>query len=146
MKDPIHFFLNVVNNDTTPVPLNALKIRYYFTDELNGVGTKACYDSNTATYPGGQSYKQYTSMTKEVVATMPMVTGANSYLELTADSTDQLAAGSAWNLQCAYQAPAGQPQDQTNDYSGNLAQTAAAQTTKIVVLQGATVVAGMVPQ
>jgi Cellulose binding domain len=145
-KDPIWFYLNIVNNGTTAVPLSALKVRYYFMDELNGVGVKACYDSNTSTYPGGQNYNGFTKMTTETAAMMPMVTGANSYLEITTSNTDQLAVGSAWNLQCAYSAPAGQPQDQSNDYSANLPQTTYAQTTKIVVLQGTTLVAGNVPK
>jgi len=146
MNDTIAYFLNIVNNGTTAVPLNALKVRYYFTDELNGVGKQVCYDSSTATYPGGQNYKSYTGATKETVAMMTMVTGANSYLEVTVNSADPLAAGSALSLQCAYAAPAGQPLNETNDYSANLAQASFAQTTKIVVLQGTTVVAGMVPQ
>jgi hypothetical protein len=146
MNDTIAYFLNVVNNGTTAVPLNALKVRYYFTDELNGVGKQVCYDSSTATYPGMQNYKSYTGSTKETVAMMPMVTGANSYLEVTVNSTDQLAAGSALSLQCAYAAPAGQPLNETNDYSANLTQGTFAETTKIVVYQGTTIVAGMVPQ
>jgi hypothetical protein len=138
--------LEIVNNGTTDVPLAALKVRYYFTDELNGAGNMSCYDSNTATYPGGQNYKGINSSTTIKRSAMTMVTGANAYLEITTSVTDMLAAKSRWDLQCHHSSPGGQPQDETNDYSANLAQTAYAPTTKIVVMQGTTVVAGMVPQ
>jgi Cellulose binding domain len=146
MNDTIHFYLDIVNNGATDVPLGALKVRYYFADELNGAGKIACYDSNTSTYPGGQNYKQYTTVTTGTRTMITMVTGANAYLEFTASTADQLPSKSKWSLQCANSSPGGQPQDETNDYSAILTQTTSAQTTKIVVLQGTTVVAGIVPK
>jgi hypothetical protein len=146
MNDTILFYLEIVNNGSTDVPLAALKVRYYFTDELNGAGNMSCYDSNTATYPGEQMYKSITGSTTITRSMMAMVTNANAYLEMTTSSSDMLAAHSRWDLQCHYSSPGGQPQNESNDYSANLAQTAYAPNTKIVVMQGTTVVAGMVPQ
>jgi hypothetical protein len=146
MNDTILFYLDIVNNGTTDVPLAALKVRYYFTDELNGAGNMSCYDSNTATYPGGMNYKGIVGSTTITRSTMPMVTGANAYLEITTSETAMLAAKSRWDLQCHHSSPGGQPQNESNDYSAILTQTAMAPTTKVVVMQGATVVAGMVPQ
>ncbi len=77
---------------------------------------------------------------------IPMVMNANAYLEFTVNTADMLASKSRWNLQCANSSPGGQPQNENNDYSANLAQTTSAQTTKITVYQGATLVAGMPPQ
>ena len=137
--DTISFYFRVVNNGTTAIPLSALKIRYYFTDELNGAGKMSIYESFIVNYPNEISTRQRLPTRNRHQSRRPF---ANSYLEFTVNSTDQLQPNFALTMQVAYAATGGQPLDETNDYSVNLTQTAYAQTTKIVVFQGNTVIAG----
>lgn len=143
-NDTIWFFMKIANNGTTPVPIGALKIRYYFTDELNQSGKASIYESFTTPFPvEGTHAPDYIKMTTE---TVKRVTLPNSYLELTVTTADQLAPGVALTMQVAYSATAGQPLDETNDYSANLAQTTMyVPTTKIDVFQGDTLIAGDAP-
>ena len=141
--DTISFYLNVVNNGTTAIPLSALKIRYYFTDELNGAGKMSIYESFIVDLPKRNPARQLFAPDHQrnrhqgrLGQQLPGV-----HRELHGSAPAQLRSDDAGCLRSDRRPAAGRDQR----LSVNLSQTAYAQTTKIVVFQGDTVVAGATP-
>jgi hypothetical protein len=133
------------NLTDTPIPVAQLKIRYFFTNEETSVWTTHIYSAQI----DGATYRNIASgATLTVVKLATPLVGADSYAEIAFTDASTLAktdTGSVnWELQPTDYNPPNE--DQTNDYSFNVADTVFTPWDHIAVYQGDTLVYGCVPQ
>jgi hypothetical protein len=140
----IRFDLHFFNDGASPIPLNELVFRYYFTDEETAPWTKSIYDANLSN-PG---YLQLTSsVRREIYELDPPLENADSFLELHIASTTALA-GQEGSMQVALQPGNYNPpdQDHSNDYSYKEDNSALEDWDRIVVYRNDELIFGCVPE
>jgi len=134
-----------INTTDTPIPLAQLTIRYFFSNEETSGWATAIYD---AKLDGGIGYRPITGSALAVSPLGTTVPGADSYIELSFNSTLSIEKGAtatvSWDLQPhSYNPP---DQVQTDDYSYNASAVAYTVWDHVVIYQGNTLVWGCTPK
>jgi hypothetical protein len=116
VANSIDFLVKVENGTGFPLPLSALAVRYYFTNEITPTWQTAVY------YAGECCNASRSGFTADVAVTvnaMPATPTADHYLEVTFDpAAGTLLAGDSVQVEIAFFAPGhGQNVNQANDYS-----------------------------
>src|SRR5262245_24920191 len=129
-----HF--NIVNSGTTTVPLSELTIRYWYTNDAN---KPQVYDCDFAT-------KGCSNISASFV-TIPAVTGANTYLQLSFSAgAGSLAAGQqSGEIQARLHSQDFSAYNEANDYSFDPTKTVFADWTKVTLYRNGTLVWGTEP-
>jgi len=110
----IDYLVKVANATGRAVPLDSLKIRYYFTNELQAPWTIDVFYSDTCC-----SNKIVNFNVLRSLLAIPATTNANAYLEIGFDAAvGSLAAGDAVQVELGFHdSGGGRTLTQTNDYS-----------------------------
>jgi hypothetical protein len=110
----IDYLVKVANATGGAVPLDSLKIRYYFTNELQAPWTIDVFYSDTCC-----SNKIVNFNVLRSLLAIPATTNANAYLEIGFDAAvGSLAPGDAVQVELGFHDPgSGRTLTQTNDYS-----------------------------
>jgi len=129
--------LNIVNTGASSVPLNQLKVRYYFTREGTSTLRFVCYYTDL---PGGCG-----SITKQFVTITPAVSGADTYLELGFSSGTLAANSQTGEIYFNIHKADWSNFDQSNDYSFNGTFTDYTDWNKITLYRNGSLVWGVEP-
>jgi hypothetical protein len=135
-----------INTSATPIPVAALKIRYFFSNEETAAWVPHVY---TSQIDGGTgNYRpMLTETTLSVVKLGTKLEGADTYAELSYSGSETLEQGAIakaqWELDPDYMPP---DQVQSDDYSYNAADTTFTVWDHIAIYQGDTLVFGCVPK
>jgi hypothetical protein len=118
----INFIVKVENATTSAVPLGALQVRYYFTNELAADWTTDVFYTDTC------CSNKITAFNDRVLVTVPTIPprfNANAYLNIGfAASLGSLAVGDAVQVEVSFHAPGyARNLTQTNDFSYGAAAT-----------------------
>ena len=138
--------LFIVNNGSSTVNLNELKLRYYLTSEVTQQIMQRINWGNLATISGGAQ----TQIQAEITITPPTAlptpaAGADSYVEFGFSSSRTLPPGQRVQFSWTVHNNASQRFNQTDDYSFNATMTNPANWDKVVLTQGQTVLWGVAP-
>lgn len=135
-----------INTSDTPIPIGALTIRYFFTNEETSIWKLSIYNAQLDGGTGG--YRRIDGATLKVVPLTTKLEGADTYTQLAFPAGISLEKGATakvnWDMQpTSYDPPA---QVQTNDYSYNAADTTFTVWDHIAVYQDGTLVWGCAPK
>jgi hypothetical protein len=108
--------IKVENASGSALPLGSLRVRYYFTNELESPSTIDIYYSDTCC---SDKITNFNSEVLRSLQSIPVTPKADAYLEIGfADSVGSLARGDAVQVELGFHAPDyARDMTQTNDYS-----------------------------
>ncbi len=118
MNTNINYIVKVENATGAPVPLAALEVRYYFTNELGAAGVTDIFYTDTCCSNKITDFKDAIVTSLEATPTSPTAT---AYMSIGfAPSIGALAAGDAVQVELSYHSPGYTTSfSQGNDYSFN---------------------------
>lgn len=133
----IYATFNIKNTGTTAIPLNTVKLRYYFTKDSSAALQFWCDYAQLGTSAVSGSFGTVN----------PAKTGADSYLELSfASSAGSIAAGGqSGDIQVRIAKADWSNFNESDDYSFSSTQSAFADWNKITLLQSGTLAWGIEP-
>ena len=137
--------LHAKNSGASSAPVSALKVRYYFTDEVHKT-PQFMINWSHVTIPGNIADL---TVTPAVAPLVPAATGADTYIEfsLLSNSHPMLATGESADFSFHMNGP-NQATDiytQSNDYSFDSSKTVLAIWDHVVLVQNGTVIWGAPP-
>ena len=136
----------IVNNGSSPVNLDDLSLRYYFTNEVTAALTNNINWANVGLVGGSSTGFPTGNITIAVVPMSTPVASANTYVEFSFTGSNMLAASHYVQFSWRVQDFMSQNFTQTGDYSFNAAATAETSWQNVVLLyQGQSVVWGTPP-
>jgi mannan endo-1,4-beta-mannosidase len=136
--------LSILNSSSTSVTVSGLSLRYYYTDDVHMTPQMTINWSHISTSGANTDL----SVSDSFAALTPSATGADSYIEFTFSSGHgALATGESavfsWQMQGPN--PAQDVYTQSNDYSFDASKTSLTNWDHVVLLQGGSVLWGVVP-
>jgi cellulose 1,4-beta-cellobiosidase len=136
----------IVNKGSSPVNLDDLSLRYYFTNEVTAQLTKSINWANIGVLGGAAMGFPTGNITMAVVPMSTPVQNADTYVEFDFTGNSMLPANEYVQFSWRVQDTASQNFNQTNDYSYNAADTSETTWQNVVLLyQGQSVVWGTPP-